>query len=135
MNNEKTMKVIFAGFSYDNTEKLIVKMAKKLKKKASYGIYLPQKNYREDRMICHVCFADNPDIAAEEGYFISGSADMICAAADRDAVRNISWLKTEGTVIILNNEGGKRTMEKNSTEMREFLQKQEEYGFVRTIIH
>ena len=60
---------------------------------------------------------------------------MIYAASDADAVRNISWLKTEGTVIVPKNNRGEEQDRYADDEIREFLEKQEEYGFVRTFIH
>ena len=133
--SEMSVKVIFAGFSQSMTEKLIERMSDKLKLKSVYSIILPEKYYREDKTVCHSYFTEAENGVKTGGYFLSGTADIIYAATDNDAVRNISWLKTEGTVIIANKYGIEETDPDAGVELREFLKKQEEYGFVRTFIH
>ncbi len=133
--NEKRVRIIFAGFSLNKTEKLIKKMSGRLKLQSTSSIYLPEEYCDHDRILCHSCFCNDTYGVITGVCFMGGTADMIYAASDADAVRNISWLKTEGTVIIENKDGKMKADQNTGSELREFLKKQEEYGFVRTFIH
>lgn len=132
---ERKVRIIFAGFSMARTEKLVGKMAGRLKMQSTSSIYLPEEYYGHDRTLCHSCFGYDTDGAITGEYFVGGTADMIYAASDADAVRNISWLKTEGTVIVPKNNHSEEQERYAGDEIRRFLEKQEEYGFVRTLIH
>ena len=131
----REVSIVFAGFSVNDTDKLIRKMSERLKLKPGCSMFLPEKYFCEDKTVCHSYFTDENGGVKKGGYFMSGSAEMIIAANDSDAVRNISWLKTEGTIIIYDKNHNGEMSDEKSIKMREFLKKQEEYGFVRTIIH
>ena len=132
---EKRVRIIFAGFSTDKTEKLIGKMSGRLKLQSTFSVYLPEEHYDHDRTLCHSSFSNSIDGVITGGFFAGGTADMIYAASDADAVRNISWLKTEGTVIVPKNNHDEGQERYACDEIRKYLKKQEEYGFVRTFIH
>ena len=132
---EKRVRIVFAGFSTDKTEKLIGKMSERLKLPSTFSVYLQEKYCDHDRTLCHSSFFNDNDGFLTGGYFTGGTADMIYAASDVDAVRNISWLKTEGTVIVPKMNHGEEPERYVDDEIRKFLKKQEEYGFVRTLIH
>lgn len=135
MNEDKVIRVIFTGFSIEMTGRLIENMTQKLKRSVSYTVFLADSHSAEDRKTCHVYFGMNLDNVSKERYFLSGTADMIYASSERYAVRNISWLKTEGTVIIADKNRIKTCAGEDGLKLREFLKKQEECGFVHTIIH
>ena len=132
---EKGVRIVFAGFSTGKTEELIARMSKRLKLPSTFSVYLQEKCYDHDRTLCHSSFSNDDYGVIMGGCFIGGTADMIYASSDADAVRNISWLKTEGTVIVPKNNHGEEQDRYADDEIREFLEKQEEYGFVRTFIH
>ena len=96
----REVSIVFAGFSVNDTDKLIRKMSERLKLKPGCSMFLPEKYFCEDKTVCHSYFTDENGGVKKGGYFMSGSAEMIIAANDSDAVRNISWLKTEGTRIM-----------------------------------
>ena len=131
---EKRVRIVFAGFSTGKTEKLIGKMSERLKLPSTFSVYLQEKYYDHNRTLCHSSFFNDDGVITGE-CFMGGTADMIYAASDADAVRNISWLITEGTVIVPKNSHDEEQERYAGDEIRKFLEKQEEYGFVRTLIH
>ena len=133
IRTENRVRIVFAGFSTGKTEELIRKMSIRLKLQSTFSVYLQEKYCDHDRTLCHSSFFNDGVLTG--GYFTGGTADMIYAASDVDAVRNISWLKTEGTVIVPKMNHGEEPERYVDDEIRKFLKKQEEYGFVRTFIH
>lgn len=123
--------VIISGFDYPETERRAEKLATRFDMLHYSTIYVPEPVYREDIMTCHIRRYEDDSFR----YIRRREADVIYARTYLDACRNFDWMRSEGVIVVEDEDGDGNNPRFPQARARKFLEIQEEMGYVHAIIH
>ena len=127
-------KVIICGFDYDGTQKRAKMLADRFGMKYCNLLYVTDKSYREDDMICHMDGGGEEHVP-EFRYIRLKEADAIYARTDTDACRHFDYLRPEGVIAVETDGNSGLNSQYSEDKAKRYLEIQAETGYVRRFIH
>ncbi len=126
-------KIIICGFDFRKTEALARRMEKIYGMRECSIVYVPDGNYREDRMTAHVISSGGGDNIFR--YIRKHEADVIYSGSVYDAYRNFPWINSRGRIMVEDGDSAGEAPGFPDGMAEEYLKVQVEMGYVQTFIH